>query len=190
MSYQNFIDAWQENINKITDTIVVRLSYSKAKNAIVIKEYYTNYFSERKTWIDEQYRVININPYTFLTNIINEYTKKGIGVEILDYEMFTKMKKLIEPDYDKMIKKSINVESITKTYIMKDSNTGYYKIGRSIKPKHREKTLQSEKPSINMVKIFDRDIEYYLHKKYRRERLRGEWFRLTKLQVHYICTHY
>jgi len=78
----------------------------------------------------------------------------------------------------------------SKTYIMKDKSNGLYKIGKSIKPKIREKTLQGEKPTIEIVKIFNSDIERDLHKRYVRQRVRGEWFKLTPIQVKYICTHY
>lgn len=79
----------------------------------------------------------------------------------------------------------------TKTYLMKDTNnSGFYKIGKSTKPEYREGTLQSEKPSIKLVKVFDSDIEKDLHKAYSQYRIRGEWFKLTKIQVKYICTNY
>jgi hypothetical protein len=87
--------------------------------------------------------------------------------------------------------KSVKVyKSLNKTYLMKDNNTGLYKIGKSKNPKHREKTLQSEKPTIKMVKVFDKDIEKKLHAIYNDQRVRGEWFDLTPIQVKYICTHY
>jgi hypothetical protein len=78
----------------------------------------------------------------------------------------------------------------TKTYIMKDNNTGFYKIGKSVNPRLRERTLQSEKPSIKMIKVFDKDIEKELHNKYKEFRVRGEWFDLNKIQINYICTKY
>lgn len=65
-----------------------------------------------------------------------------------------------------------------KTYIMFDSNTGYHKIGKSISATKREKTLQSEKPTIKLVLICEENIESYLHKKYSEKRIRGEWFDL------------
>jgi hypothetical protein len=77
-----------------------------------------------------------------------------------------------------------------KTYILKDDNTSLYKIGKSVNPKHRERTLQSEKPTIKMVKTWDKDIEAELHKKYESQRVRGEWFNLTEIQIRYICKHY
>jgi hypothetical protein len=77
-----------------------------------------------------------------------------------------------------------------KTYIMKDKTNNLYKIGSSKNPKVREKTLQSEKPSIILVKIWDKNIETRLHNLYSEFRIRGEWFKLSKIQLHYICTKY
>jgi len=77
-----------------------------------------------------------------------------------------------------------------KAYIIKDNNTGLYKIGRSSNPLDREKTLQAEKPTIKLIKIFKDDVEKELHDKYNKQRVRGEWFNLNKVQLKYICTHY
>ena len=87
-------------------------------------------------------------------------------------------------------KKNIAIPKRKKTYLMKDLSNGLYKIGFSSDPKVRESTLQSEKPSIKLVKVWDKFIEEHLHYKYREQRVRGEWFRLTPIQVKYICTHY
>ncbi len=65
------------------------------------------------------------------------------------------------------------------TYIMCDKNTGFYKIGKSAKPKFRERTLQSEKPTIELVMVFKADAELNLHSRYERKRIRGEWFALS-----------
>jgi len=86
--------------------------------------------------------------------------------------------------------KVLNENSIIKTYIMKDDNTGFYKIGKSINPKFREQTLQSEKPTIKIVKIWEKNIEKELHNLYKSFRIRGEWFDLSKIQVKYICTNF
>tara|TARA_R110000744_G_scaffold378018_1_gene493630 strand:- start:11 stop:637 length:627 start_codon:yes stop_codon:yes gene_type:complete len=86
--------------------------------------------------------------------------------------------------------KKKNVCLTKKTYIIKNQENGLYKIGRSNNPRHREKTLQAETPNVIMIKIWNKDIESKLHKEYSKYRRRGEWFKLTKIQVHYICTHY
>jgi len=77
-----------------------------------------------------------------------------------------------------------------KTYIIKDKSNGLYKIGRSIDPVKREKTLQSEKPNLELIKTWDADIEKTLHDEYKDFRVRGEWFELSKVQVKYICCSY
>ena len=66
-----------------------------------------------------------------------------------------------------------------KTYVMYNNRTGMYKIGRSNNPKHREKTLQSEEPDVELIEQTNIDIESILHKKYKDKRVRGEWFNLS-----------
>lgn len=75
-------------------------------------------------------------------------------------------------------------------YLMKDTSNGYYKIGISNTPEYREKTLQSEKPTIELLaskkyptrKIAEA-IESALHTAYSQQRLRGEWFKLDDVDV-------
>jgi len=75
--------------------------------------------------------------------------------------------------------KSSNIKP-TNVYVMIDKNTGLYKIGRSTNPTRREKTLQSEKPTIELLfhnSGFHFD-ETALHRKFADKRVRGEWFKL------------
>lgn len=78
-------------------------------------------------------------------------------------------------------------------YLMFDSNTGYYKIGMSNTPEYREKTLQSEKPTIEMIcnkrypsRQIASAIESALHNVFAEKRVRGEWFDLDKVDVSQI----
>ena len=50
---------------------------------------------------------------------------------------------------------------------------------KSIKGFFRERTLQSEKPTIELVMVFKADAELNLHSRYERKRIRGEWFALS-----------
>jgi hypothetical protein len=80
----------------------------------------------------------------------------------------------------------------TNVYVMIDHNTKFYKIGKSINPIHREKTLQSEKPTIELIhsfKAYDYD-EKILHNKYKDKRIRGEWFNLDQYDIDYIKNNY
>lgn len=78
-------------------------------------------------------------------------------------------------------------------YLMHDTSNGYYKIGISNNPEYRERTLQSEKPTIEMIaskkfpirKIAD-SIEKALHDTYSEKRLRGEWFELDAKDIEHI----
>lgn len=66
-------------------------------------------------------------------------------------------------------------------YLMENKRNGYTKIGFSKKPKHREKTLQSEEPEIELIfkGRATMDDEKLLHEEYSDKRVRGEWFDLT-----------
>lgn len=74
----------------------------------------------------------------------------------------------------------------TKTYLMKDLSTELYKIGKSVNPIHRERTLQCEKPTISILSYCEYDIEVTLHDKFALKRVRGEWFNLDNKDVDFI----
>lgn len=78
----------------------------------------------------------------------------------------------------------------TKTYLMTDQNTGYTKIGKAADCIARERTLQSEKPTISLLAVCDNQVESELHRKYKHKRLRGEWFDLTKSEIREIIAEY
>lgn len=74
-------------------------------------------------------------------------------------------------------------------YLMKNIRNGYYKIGRSINPEYRERTLQSEAPEIEM--IFASPLTYAgyekkLHIKFKEKRIRGEWFSLNLKDIEFV----
>tara|TARA_R100001443_G_scaffold30830_2_gene44735 strand:+ start:3114 stop:3941 length:828 start_codon:yes stop_codon:yes gene_type:complete len=80
----------------------------------------------------------------------------------------------------------------TNVYVMIDKNTGYYKIGRSIHPKFRERTLQSEKPTIEMLFHHNAMIkdEKELHELFKNKRVRGEWFDLNGTDLNKIKEYF
>lgn len=77
-----------------------------------------------------------------------------------------------------------------QTYLMRDENTGYVKIGVSINPKLRERTLQSQKPTVSLFATVKGNIERKLHKTYADKKVRGEWFDLTQEEINSIITKY
>jgi len=76
-------------------------------------------------------------------------------------------------------------DPLTQIYIMVDRNTGFYKIGRSINVLNRERTLQSEKPSIELCFSFESNMskEKELHGMFSDKRVRGEWFNLDENDI-------
>ena len=71
------------------------------------------------------------------------------------------------------------------TYLMEDTRNGMIKIGKSKNPERREKTLQSEAPSIEMriAVPTESDFESILHDEFDHLRRRGEWFELSSLET-------
>ncbi len=65
-------------------------------------------------------------------------------------------------------------------YLMYNCRNDLTKIGRSISPLKREKTLQGEDPELNIVAIWEKDkiYEKMLQDKFVSKRKRGEWFDL------------
>lgn len=78
-------------------------------------------------------------------------------------------------------------------YLMIDTTNNFHKIGISNKPKYREKTLQSDKPTIELLhakpfpnrKIAE-NLEKALHQAYAHKRIRGEWFELNSYEINEI----
>lgn len=163
-----------------------------SKNTYKEKIQYVRYF--HKVLIDLYYdcdEVIEEVSEAYMDKQFNLYTEKWIK-EMKKDEYILYLKNFNRELTQSANKKNTKSKEILKqkTYILKDNNTGFYKIGKSINPKERERTLQSEKPTIKMIKEFKTDIESKLHKKYSEHRVRGEWFDLNNVQLKYICTNY
>lgn len=80
----------------------------------------------------------------------------------------------------------------TFVYLILDKSTGYYKIGRSKNPKIRERTLQSEKPTLEMIVSFSgiNLDEKNLHSLFKEKRIRGEWFDLSGSDIEKIHNYF
>ena len=73
---------------------------------------------------------------------------------------------------------------------MTDSETGATKIGRSINPPKRERTLQAEKKEISLLMVCDKDVEKQLHKQFETKHIRGEWYNLSENDINDIIKQY
>lgn len=120
----------------------------------------------------------------FLIQNYTKYYTKVLKKEVPDYEHPSKTHKRIDSD-DQVV-----VFDWCYVYLMRDQSNNYYKIGMSKTPEYRERTLQSEKPTIDMIcnkrlpslKIA-KAFEKALHNAFADKRIRGEWFNLNEIDV-------
>lgn len=117
-------------------------------------------------------------------NLANEYLEL-VKVHIINHSP------LIDRSELTAIEKNINEECFV--YLMIDTTNNFHKIGISNNPKYREKTLQSDKPTIELLyaKVFPNrkiaeNLEKTLHEVYSHKRLRGEWFELNNDEINEI----
>ena len=80
-------------------------------------------------------------------------------------------------------------------YLMKDDNyPNVIKIGVSMTPKKKKKTLGHQIPKISLYKVLKtknmREIEKALHNQYETKCVRGEWYKLTDEEINNIVEQY
>lgn len=80
-----------------------------------------------------------------------------------------------------------SLSNIDYIYLMSHTN-GLTKIGKSVDPKAREKTLQAEDPRLEMIFYHPGwyGLERRLHKIFADLRVRGEWFKLEDRHIDWI----
>jgi len=107
---------------------------------------------------------------------------------------FNKMFNICEIDEDRFLesfqnrisnlvsKDIISAANINFVYLQHNKKNNLYKIGFSKTTKHREKTLQSEEPDIQLYRqwMTSQKYEGLLKKKFKGKRKRGEWFELDQ----------
>jgi hypothetical protein len=131
----------------------------------------------------------------FLQEALKDYKKSDLDITIISTKSFGKNKseiilhfecdegtsvsylidyfrKMISENQNHFSNKIVNVDKCIKdsnkirfTYIMYDEISGLYKIGKSINPEFREKTLSSQTPKISLINKCLESIvsERYLH---------------------------
>jgi hypothetical protein len=126
------------------------------------------------------------NNYQNLIAVINKLAKDYISIIYEEIPNYTPIKK------ENILKDESNEKTneICFVYLMVDKVNLYYKIGISNNPVWREKTLQSEKPTIELLaakkfvnRIIALSFEKALHNSYAKNRIRGEWFNLNEKEV-------
>ncbi len=122
----------------------------------------------------------------------------NIVIQKLAKEYRELVRKEIE-DYQPILSRDLTVNMQDEesegccVYLMIDHTNNFHKIGVSNKPDWREKTLQGEKPTIELLaskKYISRKIaaafEKALHMAYDDKRIRGEWFKLNPSELEEI----
>lgn len=73
-------------------------------------------------------------------------------------------------------------------YLMRNERNGFTKIGFSIDPAYRERTLQSQEPEVRLLFCWPgtRGAEKALHARFADRRVRGEWFDLADAEIEAI----
>lgn len=84
-------------------------------------------------------------------------------------------------DHFQADKYEVNEAKEKCVYLMLNIKNSQIKIGQSIDPKFREKTLMGQEPSIYVVAawIAPVTVEKELHRKFKLKNVRGEWFNLN-----------
>jgi hypothetical protein len=165
--------------------------YDKAGDSIACHPHYvTNRYNQ------QHFEYPNINKSIF--DISKKFTERRVNFLLLyDFCLFRAVypftpaflryltSELCATDDSKYFQHLIKTE--TYIYLIKDRDTGYTKIGRSINPKQRLKALIKQDtlmPKPNDFYLIDRwkdseQTELLLHKEFAAKRRRGEWFDLS-----------
>ena len=195
----------EKNRKKITFLFPEKEKLYKVTNPELIKLYRSNnwdyYYRDRSRFYIDNYKSKDFyfrpkNTEFSIKKQFEEFTHPYVKGEILDdkLKVIEESAKVainsIEKLDENFEKNFYNHE--TKVYVMIDKNTGFYKIGRSNKPMYREKTLQSEKPTIELIFHCDarKSDERELHRMFKSRRVRGEWFDLTGSHLQLIKEYF
>lgn len=124
---------------------------------------------------------------------LDRYDKSDTTLN-LSYEVFQDFIR----DFRQVVRENIKQEEQEEStkeqscfvYLMIDTTNNFHKIGISNKPQYREHTLQSDKPTIELLcakeyptRAIAEAIEESLHKVFASKRIRGEWFNLSPTDI-------
>jgi hypothetical protein len=131
--------------------------------------------------------------YSIQADLIVEAFEKQI-VRV-DFDTYVKAKNFQNDVYDyppsaKASKPNRKQSRAGFVYLLK-SETGHYKIGRTIDPKSRSKTFGIQLPfAVEFLAVIPADdmisLESELHRRFDEKRLSGEWFNLSDDDIEYI----
>lgn len=138
------------------------------------------------------YNVFYYSRHGVKQEFVDELKEKAFRVYLQDYLKKYQELGLNESDIIVLDIKDMETPEAQKcsVYLMHDTSNNTFKIGISNKPKYRERTLLSEKPTIELIcykefpnrKIAE-SLEKALHNAYSDKRIRGEWFMLDDKEI-------
>lgn len=154
-----------------------------------------------------QYKIINwklsfqtgqeitgIRPYGSIYHAYKSFDRVQDMVKLLAIDYLSELKNL--KNYKPLSSYDSNNNTSKEScslYLMIDTSNNFYKIGISNKPEYRERTLQSEKPTVELIiskefpsRQIAESIEKALHYTYRDKNIRGEWFNLNQEDINDI----
>jgi hypothetical protein len=150
---------------------VINQEYPKDTDLI---EVFNTFQNHTRTMLEK------INRFTYGNEIAGKNgTLIAKGKAGIDFVPFVNKKEAFK-DIFLTDNESVIAENGNKIYLMFNPRNGYTKIGRSIKPKVREKTLQGEDPETEIIALWNspKSTETDLHNIFSEKRIRGEWFNL------------
>ncbi|MGF2618471.1 GIY-YIG nuclease family protein [Rossellomorea vietnamensis] len=106
-------------------------------------------------------------------------------------EMWNQLKEFEEAEKEREIKREKRKEPKPGFIYVIQEEGGFFKIGKSVNPVTRLKTLQTSHPRplqlVHVIEVEDmKSIESKLHDLFESKRLSGEWFELTEEDVEFL----
>ena len=180
-----------DDINKLKDKQLWKIYIKHANGDSPFDE-------EVRQSSDDQYSITQFGEIGLFQQYINLYSE---ALEECRYGHIKSLAKDLGMTYDNAKKlfcpenqssdKEVKIKyDYCYVYLMHDKRNGYHKIGISKTPEYREKTLQSEQPNIEMIcfkrypsRKIAKAFESALHDAYAEQRVRGEWFNLSEIDI-------
>lgn len=171
LAIDKFFESWDREASDNQD---LACSYVGSDNHIVIKMGLNNYVFKKTDFLNERRSLLE---------------KQQHELEELQRKLEIEERELASEKAQEYFDEAIRLSSFeTFTYLMEDLRNGSIKIGKSRNPERREKTLQSEVPTVELRFAIpaSHDMEASLHEEYSSFRRRGEWFELSVFQLRFV----
>lgn len=130
-------------------------------------------------WIGSNFGAVTIKEAHSLISAANSHIQKfknDESVRAFNKRFMRDHQQKLSDDLNKSIKEKSKQSGYI--YLMLDEVNGFIKIGYSKNPLHRERTLQSEKPTIKLIFKAQASLKFEkeMHEFFSEYRVRGEWF--------------